>query len=101
MEAMKAYLLFTATRPVLVLTTYDFARHPELLDKLAAKTVDKFIAHEVPIDAIKTNYSAHFAHVLNDPSQTDEVKILDDDGKEIFTNIRLKSLSAPIYYEPE
>jgi hypothetical protein len=98
---MKAYLLFSASGPVLVLTTYDFTKRPELLEKLAAKTSNKFIAHEVPIDAIEKNYSAHFAHVLKDPSQSDDIKILDDDGKEIFTNIRLKRLSAPIYYDPD
>ena len=101
MEELKAYLTLTSSGPVLILTKFDFMRHPELLDKLAAKTSNKFIAYELPIEAVEANYSAHFAHVLNDPEQTGEIKILDDDGKEIFTNVRFKDLSAPIYYEPE
>jgi hypothetical protein len=101
MDEMKAYLVFSARGPVLVLASYDFAKHPESLDKLAAKTSGKFIAHEVPLDAVKSSYSAHFAHVLEDPSQAGDVKILDDDGTEILTNVRFKGLSAPIYYDPD
>jgi hypothetical protein len=101
LKDMKAYLLFTSSGPVLVLTAFDFVRHPELLARLAAEISKKFIAHELPIDAVKASYSAHFAHVLSDPNQTGDIKVLDDDGREIFTNVRFKDLSAPIYYDPE
>ena len=100
MEELKAYLLFTACGPVLVLTKYDFAGHPELLSKLAAQTSNKFVAHEVPIDAVKAKYSAHYDHILKEPDQSD-IKILDDDGEEIFTNVSFKDLSDPIYYDPK
>jgi hypothetical protein len=72
-----------------------------LLAKLADNTADKFIAHEVSIEAVKAAYSASYANVFNDPKQTGEVKVLDDDGKEIFANVRFKDLSAPIYYDPD
>lgn len=101
MEEMKAYLIFTGTGPVLTLTSYDFMKHPELLSKLAAKTSNKFIAFQVMIEAVEANYMAHFAHVLGDPSQASDIKILDDDGKQIFTNINFKDLSTPIYYDPK
>ena len=101
MEEMKAYLLFVSSGPVLVISTIDFVKKPEMLDKLAAKTSNKFIAYELPIEAVKTNYAAHFAHVLSDPEQTGEIKILDDDGQEIYTNVRFKDLSAPIYFDPD
>lgn len=101
MEEMKAYLVFTSSGPVLVLSKIDFVRNPEMLDKLASKTSNKFIAYELPIEAVKANYAAHFAHVLGDPHQTGEIKILDDDGKEIYTNVRFRDLSAPIFFEPE
>ena len=101
MEEMKAYLLLTSSGSVLVLSTIDFVNNPEKLDKLAAMTSNKFIAYELPVEAVRANYAAHFAHVLGDPNQPGEIKILDDDGEQIFTNVSFKDLSAPIYYDPE
>jgi hypothetical protein len=101
MQKMKAYLVFTYYGPVLVLTKHDFKGHPELLSKLAAVTSEKFIAHEVSIDSVRANYDKHFSHVLGDPTQAGDIKILDDRGEEIFTNVRFKDLSAPIYYDPD
>ena len=101
MQEMKAYLLLTSSGPVLILSAIDFSKKPEKLDKLAAMTSNKFIAYELPIEAVKAKYAAHFAHVLGDPKQTGEIKVLDDDGKEIFTNVRFKNLSTPIYDDPE
>ncbi len=100
MEQMKAYLIFAASGPVLVLTTLDFEKHPESLKQLATKTSKKFIAHELPLDAVKSNYSAHFEHVLNQTATNGDIKILDSDGKQIFTNVKFKDLGEPIYYDP-
>jgi hypothetical protein len=100
-KVMKAYLLFSACEPVLVLTTYDLGNDPEAVKKVADKTVNKFIAYEISIDAVKNSYSAHFTHVLKDPLKEGEVKVLDDDGRQIFNNLKLKDLvSGPIFYDP-
>ena len=101
MEEFKAYLLFTRGGMELILTKYDFIKNPELLSKLAARTSNKFIAHGVSIDTVRTNYGGHFDNVLNDPNQADDIKILDDDGMKIFTNVSFKDLLTPVYYEPE
>jgi hypothetical protein len=100
MNEIKAYVLLSAGGPILVLTTYDIKK-PQLLERLAAKTVSKFIAFEVAIDAIKDNYSAHFSHTLKDPLKTGDIKILDDDGIQVFSNLKFKYLiSGPFYYDP-
>jgi hypothetical protein len=100
MDEMKSYLLLTANGAVLILTELDFKKHPDQLQKLAADGLDKFIVYQVPVKTVKASYEAHFDHTLNDPKQTGEFKVLDDDGKEIFRNISFKDLSAPLYYEP-
>ena len=99
MDGMKAYLVFNDYGPVLILTKYDFAQHPELLDELANKTTSKFIAFEVSIETIKDHYSAHLPHVFSDPKQSGNIKTLDEDGREIFANVSFKDLSGPIFYE--
>lgn len=95
MEATRSYLLFGASGPVLVLTEYDFARNPDLLEKLASKTSNKFVAFEVDPNSVKAEYKDHFDHVMTDPKQN-EIKILDADGKRIFRNISFKQLVNPI-----
>jgi hypothetical protein len=46
---MKAALLFTGSGPLVILTSDASFTDPALLEKLAAKGIDKFIAYELPI----------------------------------------------------
>ena len=46
---MKAALLFTGSGPLVILTSHASFTDPALLEKLAAKGIDKFIAYEVPV----------------------------------------------------
>ena len=94
---MKSFLLFTRVGPVLILSEYDSIQQPELVDKLTA--YGKFIAHEVPIEAIKSCYSTHFEHVLQDPKESTELIVLDGDGERIFTNVSFQVLGSPAYHE--
>jgi hypothetical protein len=95
MGTTRSYLLFAASGPVLVLTEYDFAHNPALLEKLAKKTSDKFVAFEVDSESIKVQYRDHFDHIMTDPKQG-EIKILDSDGERIFQNVGFKQLMNPI-----
>jgi hypothetical protein len=71
--------------------------NPALMKKLAY--LGKFIAHEVPLQTVKKSYSAHYEHVLTDPKQTDELRILDTDSKQIYTNIDFKVLGPPVVHQ--
>jgi hypothetical protein len=95
---MKTFLLFAVAGPVLVLTKLGSIRDPELLKRLAS--LGKFIAYELPVESVKASYSAHFQHILTDPKQTDELRILDTDSKQIFTNIDFKALGQPLVHQP-
>jgi hypothetical protein len=101
MEQSRIFLLFGARGPILAMTKNDFDSDRDLLDRLAAKTTDKFIAFELNLESIKVQYREHFSHLLDDPKQQSDVRILDDDGDEIFTNINLNDLSNPLVYAPE
>ena len=98
---MKTYLLFTSTGPMVIITSYDFVKHPELLNKLQSKGIDKFIAYEVPIDTVKERYGMHFDVVSKDVHQTDDMRVLDFSGERVFRNFAFGELGSPIYHEPE
>lgn len=98
---MKAYFLFTAVGPKVILTTYDFVKHPELLIKLESKGIDKFVAHEIPLDLVKDRYGQHFDIVTKDVHETDDMRVLDFSGVRAFNNFTFKELGPPIYHEPE
>ncbi len=96
---MKCFLLLPYSGPMLVLTKYDSLMQPEILEKLGA--YGKFIGFEVPMEVIRTQYGAHFEHVLKDPNENQELIVLDPESQRIYTNIDFHLLSNPVYYEPK
>jgi hypothetical protein len=98
---MKAYFMFTAGGPLVVLTSFDSIVNPDLLKKLTSKGIGKFIAHEVPVESAKAKYGMHFDIVLQDLHESDDFRILDYSGERAFKNFQLKELGPPIYFEEE
>ncbi len=98
---MKAYFLWTVTGPELIMTSYDYVKHPECLKKLDDVGINKFVAHEVPLDLVKERYGEHYQIVLDDPEQTDELRIVDISARRVLINFSFKELGPPIYYEHE
>jgi hypothetical protein len=97
---MKAGIFFTGSGPILVLTTYEDLRDANLVDKLAAKGIRKFIACEVDEAKAKRAYGKHFDVIMGDLRQTDDLRVLDYDGHRIFLNFSLKELGDPVLFEP-
>lgn len=95
---MNAYLVFVVAGPMIVLSRLSFDEHPGLQERLSA--FGKFIAYEVPMGHVEGEYSAHLPHVLSDPKQTDDFRILDTDSKRIFTNIDFNLLTNPFISDP-
>ena len=86
---MKAGIIFTGTGPILILTTYETFEDPKLVEKLDAKGIKKFIASEVPIEQTKAKYGNHFSVVMGDLNQTDDLRVLDYNGYNVFHNFLL------------
>ena len=47
---MKAALIFTGSGPIVILTTHETLTDPDLVARLAAKGIRKFLAFEVPVE---------------------------------------------------
>jgi len=97
---MKTLLMFTGTGPILLITTFESVTDPAFVRKLRDKGIEKFIAYDLPVKQVKEKYGAHFTAVLNDVKQTDDLRVLDYNGHNVFYNFSFKDLGRPIYYEP-
>jgi hypothetical protein len=71
-----------------------------LVSKLATKGIKKFVAFEVPVDAVRQKYGKHYNIIMGDLHQQDDLRILDYDGHHILANFSLKELGQPVYFEP-
>jgi len=93
---MKAFLVFTGSGPLVILTSHSDVTDPALLRKLQAKGINKFIAYELPVQTAKERYGGHFGVVLHDQHETDDLRVLDYNGQRAFDLFRLL-LIGPIY----
>jgi len=99
--AMKAYFLFTASGPLVILTSYDSIQNHELLNRLSSKGITKFIAHEGSVESARARYGNHFNVVCQDLHQSDDLRVLDYSGERAFKNFGFRELGTPFYYESE
>ena len=91
----RAYLIFTGTGPILALSTYPELTDDRLVEKFRYKGVDKFIAYEVELEAVKDRYE-HFEEILSDLQQLEDIRVLDFNGHQIMANFSLDELGEPI-----
>lgn len=95
---MRAYLVFTGTGPILILTTYSSVIDERLVEKLRHKGIEKFIAYEVSVERTRQLYGVPFEVIARDLVGCEDVRVLDFNGHHIFANFRLAELGEPIKY---
>lgn len=93
---LKAYLIFTGTGPILVLSTYPSLTDERLIDKLRYKGIGKFIAYEVELDAARKRYEQAYANISLDLQEVEDIRVLDFNGHHIMANFSLAELGDPI-----
>ena len=96
---MKAGIIFTGTGPILILTTYDSLKNPQLISKLKAKGIKKYIASEIPLERAKEKYGNQYNVVMGDLKQSDDLRVLDYNGYNVFHNFSFSEMEPPIYIE--
>jgi hypothetical protein len=96
---MKGGVFFTGTGPILILTSYESLDDPNLVEKLYAKGIKKYVAFEVSEQKVRDRYGQQYSVIMGDLSQTDDLRVLDYDGHHVFYNFSLKELGEPIYVE--
>jgi hypothetical protein len=95
---MKTYMIMTHTGPVVILTSHP-SLDEALAEKLAGKGIDKFLACEIPTDLAEKRYGTHFAVVKGDLRETDDLRVVDEDGARAFKLFPFSELGPAIAYE--
>ncbi len=94
----RAYIVFTGTGPILVLSTYSDLKDTRLLEKLRYKGIDSFIAYEVELAAVRKRYEHSYENVSMDLAQDEDIRVLDFNGHQIMANFSLEQLGDSIKY---
>ena len=94
----RAYLIFTGSGPILVLSSYPRLTDERLLTKLRYKGIDKFLAYEVSLAAVEARYGHAYPSVAADLAGSEDLRVLDFNGHQIMANFSLDSLGDPIKY---
>ena len=98
---MKTFLLFTGTGPLVVLSSHASVEDREFLEKLAAKGIYKFIAHELPLDIVKQRYGMHFNIASQDLHETDDLRVIDVDGQRALRRFKFAEYGPEFRHEPD
>jgi len=96
---MKAGIFFSGTGPILILTSFESFEDPKLITKLRVKGIEKFIACEVPIEKVKAKYGNHYQVIMGDLNQTDDLRVLDYNGYNVFHSFPFSDMEKPIFHE--
>jgi hypothetical protein len=96
--AIRAYLIFTGTGPILVLSTYPTLTDERLVGKLRYKGIDKFLAYEVDLEAVRARYAHSYANIVKDLEAEEDLRVLDFNGHQIMANFSLDELGEPIKF---
>jgi hypothetical protein len=98
---VKGILVFGGSGPLIILSSYPSIDDPDLIAKLRAKGLQKFIAYEIPIDRCRDLYGYTYRDIVEDLQEHDDMRVLDFDGHRIFLNVSLRGLGRGIVFEDE
>ena len=93
---MRAYIVFSGTGPILLLTTYPALTDERLVHKLAQKGIIKFIGYEVSVDRARSVYGVPFEVISADLETAEDCRVLDFNGHHIFSSFSFKEFGEPI-----
>lgn len=96
---MKAGIILTGTGPILILMSYKSLDDPGFVQKLTAKGIKKYIAYELPVEKVHEKYGDQFELIMRDLSGSNDLRVLDYNGHNVFTSFSFKELGPPFYSE--
>jgi len=98
---MKAFLLFTSTKRMVILTSYNSVEHPELLRVFGDRGIVKFVAYELSIESTKAKYGASFDKICSGINENNDIRILDYSSENVRSKFSFDELSNPIFHTPK
>lgn len=98
---MKVFMLYGGTGPLVILTSYESATAPPLVELLRQKGIEKYVAQEIPEALARERYGGHFDVVRHDLHACDELRVLDVNGVRAFKLFHFSELGPPVAWEGE
>jgi hypothetical protein len=95
---VRAYLIFMGSGTILILSTFPKLTDERLVSKLRYKGIDKFIAYEVDLAAVRDRYADSFANISRDLGEVEDMRVLDFNGHQIMANFSLDAQGDPIKF---
>lgn len=96
---MRSYLVLTETGPILTVTSARDFGDEAVLGALTRRGIDKFIAYEVPVEAVRRRYGRPFEVIASDLEHGRTLRVLDFDGRHIFDCLSLSTLGRCYAHE--
>jgi hypothetical protein len=96
---MTAFLVLTGCEPFIVMTPRAAVRDGRLSEALTRRGFEKFIARELPLDALRARYGLPFEVIESEIRQGKDLRVLDYSGAHVFDAVSLDDLGACIQYE--
>ena len=96
---MKAGIVFTGSGPLVLLTSYESFTDPNLIGKLDAKGIKKYLGYELPLELCQKRYGTHYPVVVQDLRQSDDLRVLDYDGHHIFLTFSFSEFGEEFRHE--
>src|SRR5688500_8987130 len=97
---MHVFFLFTGSGPLVILSSYASVEDPSLARMLARNGLEKCLAYVIPLSMAKERYAKHFDFVCQDLSQTDDLRVLDSNGRRAHHLITFREMGTPVTHEP-
>lgn len=95
---IRAFLVVTGSGPILLLASYPELTDDRLVSKLRYKGIERFIAYQVELDAVRARYPTSFEQVSAELSGAEDARVLDFNGHQIMANFSLEQLGEPIKF---
>jgi hypothetical protein len=96
---MRAAIIFTGSGPLVILTSYLTFNEPGLVQKMQAKGIKKYMGHALPMELCEQRYREYYPVVLNDLRQTDDLRVLDFDGRHALLTFSCTEYGLEFIYE--
>jgi hypothetical protein len=96
---MTAFLVFTESEPLIVMTSRAAAADGRFETGLTRRGHGKFIAHELPLDQLRSRYGVPFEVIEAEVAGGKDLRILDSDGRHVFDSISFADLGACVRHD--
>jgi hypothetical protein len=96
---VKAGIIFSGTGPILILMSYESFDNYSVVEKLATKGIKKYVAYELPVEKVKEKYTDRFTSIMRDLSISNDLRVLDYNGHDVFRSFSFRELGPPVYCE--